>query len=75
MDRALLSQHLVQAEQHVSLCERHVYRQRALVEHLAIVGNDTGQAECLLQEFEQMLLMFTADRDRVRAELARFDRG
>lgn len=51
--------------------ERHVRRQRELVTHLAIVGYDTTQAQYLLQAFEEMLALRTADRDRLRAELAK----
>jgi hypothetical protein len=71
MERALLMEHLAMAERHVTQGEEHVRRQRELVRHLATHGHDTGQAEELLVEFERMLVLHKADRDRVRAELAR----
>lgn len=71
MDRALLTEHLLKAEQHVAQSEERIRRQRELVEHLATAGLDTIQAEYLLLVFEQALALHKSDRDRLRAELGR----
>jgi hypothetical protein len=73
MDRAILEQHLALAERHVTQGERHVARQRELVAKLVQGGHDTMEAEArlLLATFEELQGCFVADRDRLRAELAR----
>jgi hypothetical protein len=73
MDRAILEQHLSLAERHATQGERHVARQRELVAKLVQGGHDTMEAEArlLLATFEELQGSFVADRDRLRAELAR----
>jgi hypothetical protein len=64
-------QHLAQAERHVAEGAGHVARQRQIVVELANDGRDLKTAQALLQQFETMLEHHIADRDRLRAHLAR----
>ena len=70
MDRAVILNHLAQAERHVAEGEQHIIRQREIIEMLARQGHDTKAADELLGQFEQTLAAHIADRDRLRAELA-----
>ena len=70
MDRAVILQHLKQAEGHVRQGEIHVTNQRLLVETLERDGHDTTQARALLKEFIELQALHVADRDRLRGELA-----
>ncbi len=69
MDRAMLRQHLALAREHVDRGEEHVRRQRELVAHLERDGHDTVAAKKLLDQFEKLLAMHKADRDRLAKEL------
>ncbi|HEY7245359.1 MAG TPA: hypothetical protein VH678_15930 [Xanthobacteraceae bacterium] len=62
--------HLAQAERHVVQGEQHVTRQRDLVARLQMDGHDTDEALKLLSQFEELLAVHIADRDRLKAELA-----
>jgi hypothetical protein len=70
MSRDMLLRHLAQARRHVADGERHVARQRELVAELERDGHDTTQSRALLNQFEQMLALHIADRDRIEQELA-----
>jgi len=70
MDRAVLEDHLAQAERHVAEGARHVARQRERVVELKDHGHDWRAATKLLQAFEQMQAMHIADRDRLRKQLS-----
>jgi hypothetical protein len=69
MDRAVLKDHLAQAERHVIEGERHLACQRCLLHELERKGRDTTAARLLLGSFEQMQALHRANRDRVLAEL------
>ncbi len=69
MNRAMLEQHLAKAEQHITLGSQHVSGQRERVAKLQRAGHDTAQARELLRQFEELLSMHVADRDRLRKEL------
>ena len=69
MDRALTEDHLAQAERHVADGHRHVAHQRELVANLERDGHDAVQARSLLAQFESLLALHIADRDRLRSEL------
>ena len=71
MNRALLEKHLVRAEQHVAQSERHVRRQQELIEPLAAYGQDTTEAEDLLEEFERGLALHSDGRDQILAQLVK----
>lgn len=65
----MLQQHLAQAEAHVALADRNVARQRKLVAELERDGHSTTEAKRLLALFEEILVTYIADRDRLRREL------
>ena len=63
MDKEAIRQHLVVAQQHVELGERHIKRQREIVEEL---DSDQRSARSLLTTFEEMQVTHVADRDRLQ---------
>jgi hypothetical protein len=67
----MLERHLAQAERHVSEGKAHVARQREIVAELAKDGHDQRLAQETLHQFETTLGSHIADRDRIRAELAK----
>lgn len=70
MDRAMVLAHLAKAKEHIELGEQHVRRQRELVSELERDGHDATNARELLAQFEHLLAMHRADRDRLLRELA-----
>jgi hypothetical protein len=54
MDRALVEQHLAEAEQHVELGKAHLRGQKKVISKLERGGHDTLEAHRLLNELEQM---------------------
>ena len=70
MDRALIEDHLAQAERHVSEGEGHIARQREIVATLEHDGHDTVAARATLAQFEDVQRLHVADRDRLRRELS-----
>jgi hypothetical protein len=69
IDRAILEQHLTMAERHVAQGIEHVARQRELVAKLQRGGYPLLQATDTLTQFEDLLDLHIADRDRLRREL------
>jgi hypothetical protein len=69
MDRAMKERHLALAERHVAQGERHIAQQRQLIAQIEQRGIDSKLARDLLQQFEEMQALHTADRDRLRQEL------
>ena len=69
MGLSLIQVHLALLEEQVVQGDRHIARQRDIVELLSRGGYDTADARALLQEFEESQAMHLADRDRLRAEL------
>ncbi|MBV8806488.1 MAG: hypothetical protein JO042_15635 [Sinobacteraceae bacterium] len=69
MDRALLIEHLTQAERHIAEGVVCLERQRDLIADLARGGHDTSQAEVLLLEFEHSQTLYVASYDQIREEL------
>ncbi len=67
----MLLEHLAKAERHVEIGERDLAKQRALIDELRRDGHDTRAAEKLLATFEEVQKLHVADRERIRAELAR----
>jgi hypothetical protein len=70
MDKQMLADHLALAERHVHNGMDRVLRQGDLIFKLERTGHDTRQAKALLVQFEDLLAIFIADRDRLRAELS-----
>jgi len=71
MDRAVLIEHLSQAERHVADGVRHVEQQRERVKELGRGGPDCRRAVSLLEQFEVLLAMHIQDRNNITAELAK----
>ena len=69
MNRAMLEAHLVATERPLAEVQRHVAYQRELVAQLERDGYNTAEATRLLKQFEEVLAMHIADRDRLRKEL------
>ena len=71
MERATILEHLALAEKHIKEAEAHIAQQREIIAQIRSVGQDSSIAEKLLGSFEEMQLLHLADRDRIRAELAK----
>ena len=69
MNRAMLEDYLAATERLLAEVERHVGYQRELVAQLEYDGHDTAQATQLLKEFEEVLAVHIAERNRVRYAL------
>jgi hypothetical protein len=70
MDRAMLLDHLDQAEGHVTQGEQHIAAVRERIAELTRDGHDTTLATDLLATLEESQALHVAGRDRIRAELA-----
>ena len=70
MDVAESLSDLAVADAHVAQGERHVVRQREIIDELKLGGHSTRLAESLLDSFEQTLASHVAHRDRILADLA-----
>lgn len=67
--REMLIEHLRQAHEHVALGERHLARQRQIVEEYERLGLDVTKAQWLLSQFEELQVLHVADRDRLQEQL------
>ena len=65
MDLALIRARLAHAEQHITLGEQTIAKQRAIIARLDRGGLDSTLAENTLRVFEQTQTAYVADRDRV----------
>lgn len=64
----MLKNHLAQAENHVSMGDEIIARQRRLIFRLERDGHDSTEARGLLALFEDVQKMHEADRDRLLKE-------
>jgi hypothetical protein len=69
MDQAIIKEHLAQAERHVAASEHHIERQRHVVAEQQEEGYDAREAKKLLHQFEDLLNLHIAERNRLRKEL------
>jgi hypothetical protein len=69
MDRASLERRLANADKHIGEGMRHIAQQKALIQGMERLGRDTSMSKQLLQTFEEMLRLHTADRDKLLREL------
>lgn len=69
MDRAMILNHLNQAHRHVAEGARQVAEQRERVQKLERDGDDTRDSRLLLKQFEELLALHIADRERLEREL------
>jgi len=72
-DRALWEEHLARAEQRIARSEKIIAQQKAAFSELELARIKTRSARQLLAEFEQLLQLQIADRDRLREELGTAD--
>ncbi len=75
MDRAMLTEHLLLAERHVTQGTSNLERQLQRVKELRGDARDDWRSRSLLSQFETLLALHIEDRDRVAAELAKSDIG
>lgn len=68
----MIVDHLALAERHVTDGERCVAEQRARIARVGRDGHDTTESILLLGQFQEVLELHVADRDRLRKELAHF---
>jgi hypothetical protein len=71
MDRAILEDHLAATERQLAEAERNVAHQRELVAQRMRDGQDTTQTTRLLKQFEEVLAVHIAERNRLRRQLGR----
>jgi len=69
IERAMWEEHLALAERHIVQGARTVARQRRIVADLERDGHDAAMARALLGQFQHLLDLHIADRDRIRKEL------
>jgi hypothetical protein len=69
IDRQLWQEHPAQAEGTSPKGEQHVACQRETLAERQREGHDAKAARELLRQFEEVLAMHVADRDRLRREL------
>ena len=68
MDRAILSEHLEQAERHVAEGVRCIGRQRMVIANLERNGHDATLARSLLAQFQYTQVVHIAHRDELKKE-------
>jgi hypothetical protein len=69
--RALLEKHLAQAEVFIRDIEERIAAQRRTIEEMEKESRDTKHAAAVLRLLKHSLELHVADRDRLRAELAK----
>jgi hypothetical protein len=69
-DRTQILEHLAEAQRHVTESERHLFEQRERIARLEREGNDTTEANRLLNKIEDVLRRHAADLERIRVQLA-----
>ena len=73
MDRQMIADHLAQAERHVTLGEKNIERQKAIIAELEIDGHDTARARKTLQQFLELQVLHMEDRERLAQALVDWD--
>jgi hypothetical protein len=71
MDRAMLQQHLAEAERHASAGLRHLSRQETLIAELDRDGHDTTEARKVLATLRTTQSLHEQDVERILGELAK----
>jgi hypothetical protein len=69
--RALVEKHLTQAEVFIRDIEDRIAAQRIIIEEMEKESRDTKHAAAVLRLLKHSLELHVADRDRLRAELAK----
>jgi hypothetical protein len=73
IDRDVLQDHLARVERRVAQSEKIIARQRGDIEKLERSGCETKTARELLAQFERLLELQIADRDRLLKKLGSYD--
>jgi hypothetical protein len=73
VDRSLLQRHLARVEQRIGESEKIIARQNAIAAQQEGAGFRTKTARELIAQFEQLLAMQIADRDRLRREIGSYN--
>jgi hypothetical protein len=73
MDRAMLQQHLAQAEQHAALGQNHITKQESLIAELDRDGHDTTEARKVLATLRDTQKLHEQSVERIIAELEESD--
>jgi hypothetical protein len=68
-----LQEHLAQVERRIAQSEKIIARQRADTANLELSGCETKTARELLTQFERLLELQLADRDRLLQKLGAYD--
>ena len=69
MDLGMILDQLVFALRRITEGEHVIARQHQIIASLERTGIDTSEAKAALRQFEELLGMLVADRDRLRKEL------
>ncbi|MCA1364422.1 hypothetical protein I6F14_26130 [Bradyrhizobium sp. IC3069] len=69
MDRAMALRHLAEAEEHISLADRHLSEQEVRIADLELSGHDTSLARAIGETFRLTLARHLAHRDHILREL------
>jgi len=69
--RALVEKHLAQAEVFIRDIEERIDAQRRIIEEMGKESRDVKHAAAVLRLLKHSLELHVADRDRLRAELAK----
>jgi hypothetical protein len=72
MDLSLTREHLAQADRHIALSDKHIFRQIAIIGDLKRCGYPTEQAVAVLDTFRVLRATHAAHRDTIRRELLGF---
>jgi hypothetical protein len=68
-DRALWQEHLARAEHRIVKTKESIARQRAVIEELDAKELESKTARELIAQFEKLLELQIADRDRLQKEI------
>ena len=71
MDRAILKQHLAQAERNATRGKQHVARQEGMIAELDRDGHDTTEARKVLVTLRQTQVLHEQEVERLLRELGR----
>ena len=69
MDRTLLEEHLDLARRHIALGQKHLMRQKEIIDELERDGHDVNEAKYLLDLFKDVQALHIAHRDRLLEEI------
>ncbi len=74
MDLRLIREHLIDAERHVALSDKHIARQIEIIDHLERLGRPIELALDVLATYRALRTSHAAHRDMIRRELEQHQR-